>query len=108
MRIDEANRALDATLPVRGRSPRTVRIAENESGDGVVTLRGRTPGAGDRERLLETVRHVLRLDEDLSEFYAVAAADPQLSWVTAGAGRMVRSPTVFEDVVKTICTTNCA
>jgi 3-methyladenine DNA glycosylase/8-oxoguanine DNA glycosylase len=25
-----------------------------------------------------------------------------------GAGRMIRSPTVFEDVVKTICTTNCA
>jgi 3-methyladenine DNA glycosylase/8-oxoguanine DNA glycosylase len=27
--------------------------------------------------------------------------------VTTGAGRMLRSPTVFEDVVKTICTTNC-
>ena len=26
----------------------------------------------------------------------------------AGAGRMIRSPTVFEDVVKTVCTTNCA
>jgi N-glycosylase/DNA lyase len=38
----------------------------------------------------------------------VAAADPALVWVTAGAGRMLRSPTVFEDVVKTICTTNCA
>ena len=24
-----------------------------------------------------------------------------------GAGRMIRSPTVFEEVVKTICTTNC-
>jgi 3-methyladenine DNA glycosylase/8-oxoguanine DNA glycosylase len=28
--------------------------------------------------------------------------------VTSGAGRLLRSPTVFEDVVKTICTTNCA
>jgi N-glycosylase/DNA lyase len=27
--------------------------------------------------------------------------------VTSGAGRLLRSPTVFEDVVKTICTTNC-
>ena len=25
----------------------------------------------------------------------------------AGAGRMIRSPTVFEEVVKTVCTTNC-
>ena len=51
---------------------------------------------------------MLALDADLSGFYAVAAEDPRLAWVTAGAGRMLRSPTVFEDVVKTICTTNCA
>ena len=50
---------------------------------------------------------MLRLDEDLSAFYTVAAADPGLAWVATGAGRMLRSPTVFEDVVKTICTTNC-
>lgn len=58
--------------------------------------------------LLAQLRMMLRLDEDLSPFYAVAAADPVLSWVASGAGRMLRSPTVFEDVVKTICTTNCA
>jgi 3-methyladenine DNA glycosylase/8-oxoguanine DNA glycosylase len=28
--------------------------------------------------------------------------------VTAGAGRMVHAPTVFEDVIKTVCTTNCS
>jgi N-glycosylase/DNA lyase len=54
------------------------------------------------------VRHVLRLDADLSGFYALAAEDPDLAWTTSGAGRMVQAPTVFEDVVKTICTTNCA
>src|SRR6266540_2430066 len=32
---------------------------------------------------------------------------PDLAWGTSGAGGMVRSPTVFEEVVKTICTTNC-
>ena len=51
---------------------------------------------------------MLRLDEDLSPFYRVAAADPALAWVATRRGRMLRSPTVFEDVVKTICTTNCA
>jgi N-glycosylase/DNA lyase len=51
---------------------------------------------------------MLRLDADLSGFYAVAAADDELRWTVAGAGRLLRSPTVFEDVVKTICTTNCA
>jgi N-glycosylase/DNA lyase len=51
---------------------------------------------------------MLRLDEDLSAFYVVARENPALAWAAAGAGRMLRSPTVFEDVVKTICTTNCA
>src|SRR5262249_37182026 len=41
-------------------------------------------------------------------FYAVARAEPDLAWAASGAGRMLRSPTVFEDVVKTICTTNTA
>jgi N-glycosylase/DNA lyase len=51
---------------------------------------------------------MLRLDEDLSPFYAIAREDPELAWVCGGAGRMLRSPTVFEDVVKTLCTTNCS
>jgi 3-methyladenine DNA glycosylase/8-oxoguanine DNA glycosylase len=51
---------------------------------------------------------VLRLDQDLTPFYSAIAADPDLAWAAAGAGRMIRSPTVFEDVAKTICTTNCA
>jgi N-glycosylase/DNA lyase len=51
---------------------------------------------------------MLRLGDDLSPFYAVAAADDDLSWAVSGAGRMLRSPTLYEDVVKTICTTNCA
>jgi N-glycosylase/DNA lyase len=58
--------------------------------------------------LVAQLRHMLRLDENLTGFYTLAAGDPQLAWVTVGAGRMLRSPTVFEDLVKTICTTNCA
>jgi 3-methyladenine DNA glycosylase/8-oxoguanine DNA glycosylase len=84
-------------------------------GRGQATARLRAaPGASEppAERWVElaaVLAHMLRLDEDLSAFYAIAAADPALAWVpAAGAGRMLRSPTVFEDVVKTICTTNCA
>jgi 3-methyladenine DNA glycosylase/8-oxoguanine DNA glycosylase len=51
---------------------------------------------------------VLRLDQDLSGFYALVADDPDLAWAASGAGRLIRSPTVFEDVVKTVCTTNCS
>ncbi len=69
---------------------------------------GPPPGREEGEEILAGVKYVLRLDEDLSGFYALAAGDPELSWATRGAGRMVRSSTVFEEVVKTLCTTNCA
>jgi 3-methyladenine DNA glycosylase/8-oxoguanine DNA glycosylase len=83
-------------------------------GDRQTARLGVAPGATEpsAERWVElaaAVGHMLRLDEDLSAFYAIAAADPALAWVpAAGAGRLLRRPTVFEDVVKTICTTNCA
>jgi N-glycosylase/DNA lyase len=71
-------------------------------------VKGPAPGANAAERIIERVSHVLRLDEDLSPFYEIARDDPELAWVANGAGRMIRSPTVFEEIVKTVCTTNCA
>ena len=68
----------------------------------------RVDGSGPSAGALGAVRHMLRLDADLSAFYAIARGDGDLTWAATGAGRMMRSPTVFEDVVKTICTTNCA
>jgi N-glycosylase/DNA lyase len=106
-RIDEDAWTLEVTLPA-ARSVRTVRVAESTRGRAVVEILGRDVAGYAREALVEQLRHMFRLDEDLSAFYAAAAPDPALAWVTAGAGRMLRSPTVFEDVVKTICTTNLA
>jgi 3-methyladenine DNA glycosylase/8-oxoguanine DNA glycosylase len=108
MRLGENTNVLEVTLPVYGFSPRTVLVSESGPERGVVSAVGPPPGREERERLFAAVRHVLRLDEDLSGFYALAAGDAELSWVTKGAGRMVRSPTVFEEVIKTLCTTNCA
>jgi N-glycosylase/DNA lyase len=108
MRIDEEKRALEITVPLPGTRPRTVTIEDGRKGHVRVTVAGRAPGARAADAVLAAVAHVLRLDEDLSPFYAVAAGDPDLAWATQGAGRLVRSPTVFEEVVKTICTTNCA
>jgi N-glycosylase/DNA lyase len=52
---------------------------------------------------------MFRLDDDLSSFYSTVAADPDFSWIPAeGAGRLLRSPNVFEDLVKMMCTTNCS
>ena len=108
MRIDDDARALEVTLPGDGGPARLVRIAEAGQGRASVDVAGRAPGARERRRLLELVRHVLRLDEDLSPFYDRVREDPDLAWAAGGAGRLIRNPTVFEEVVKTICTTNCA
>ncbi|HTA55382.1 MAG TPA: hypothetical protein VK755_11635 [Candidatus Acidoferrales bacterium] len=54
------------------------------------------------------VARMFRFDDDLSPFYAQIAGDETFGWAAAGAGRILASPTVFEDVIKTICTTNCA
>ncbi len=106
-RMDLENWVLETTLELDGRA-RTFRIREASPGLAVVEAAERPADTATGTRLAAAARHLLRLDEDLSPFYALAAADPVLAWVTTGAGRMLRSPTVFEDVVKTICTTNCS
>jgi N-glycosylase/DNA lyase len=61
------------------------------------------------DRIVEGVRHVLRMDDDLTAFYKAVESDERLSWIAdVNAGRLLRSPTVWEDLVKTICTTNCS
>ena len=106
--LDPDRRSLLATLPAGAGRPRMVEISSTATGMARLRIRGRIPGKDAAGDLLATVRHILRLDEDLAPFYDLIRDDPELSWAAAGAGRLVRSPTVFEDVVKTICTTNCA
>jgi N-glycosylase/DNA lyase len=82
--------------------------------------RGRLSAAEAREARAQLAT-CLSLDEDLAPFRARAEALererasqgrrllPDLRWALArGAGRLLRSPTVFEDAVKTLCTTNCS
>jgi N-glycosylase/DNA lyase len=99
--IDADAAALTTTLALP-RGATTVQVGDGSAGAARVT------GEGPRPDVLDAVRYMLRLDDDLSAFYAVACKDPELAWAAKGAGRMMRSLTVFEDVVKTICTTNCA
>jgi 3-methyladenine DNA glycosylase/8-oxoguanine DNA glycosylase len=107
MRVDEEQRTLTATLPVPRAKPRTLIVRQGKESARIEIL-GPKLGAKAKESLRAVLRRVLNLDEDLSGFYDVAAADPDLAWAAQGAGRMLRSPTVFEEVVKTICTTNCS
>jgi 3-methyladenine DNA glycosylase/8-oxoguanine DNA glycosylase len=107
MLVDEDARTLEVTLPLPRARPRTIVIQAGRPGFAAVTVVGRRPGREAGERIEGAVRHTLNLDQDLSGFYEAAAADPDLAWATSGAGRMIRSASVFEEVVKTVCTTNC-
>jgi N-glycosylase/DNA lyase len=97
--------------------PRTVRLAPAPGGAGpddspllavAVADAGPPPGEAQAAALSAAVRRMLCLADDLSGFYTAVSGDPDLAWAARGAGRLLRSPTVFEDVVKTVCTTNCA
>jgi N-glycosylase/DNA lyase len=105
--LDEERRILRVTVPIRGGRPRTIDIRQGRQGKARIDVLGPAPGARTKSRLGDVLARMLNLEENLAPLYDVAASDPDLSWVVAGAGRMFRSPTVFEDVVKTICTTNC-
>jgi 3-methyladenine DNA glycosylase/8-oxoguanine DNA glycosylase len=100
-RLDFVERALETTLPV-ARGARTVRLI-GAGGKLHIDVIG-AAGVRASEALTRTVTHMFRLGEDLSAFYAAVCEDAELAWCAQGAGRMLRAPTVFEDVVKTICT----
>ncbi|HET9847772.1 MAG TPA: Fe-S cluster assembly protein HesB [Candidatus Dormibacteraeota bacterium] len=106
MRLDEKAWTFEITVPLAGFGARTLTVSQARPGHGLVSVADDSVTPELVSAVMAQLRHVLSLDVDLSAFYAVAASDPDLGWVVQGAGRMVRSPTVFEDVVKTICTTN--
>jgi len=75
----------------------------------VLTERSATEPIPCDEEVAAIARRILGLGRDLTEFHVSAAADTDLDWApAAGAGAMARGSTVFEDVIRTILTTNCS
>lgn len=71
-----------------------------------VHLPGRL-GTGERREVAGKVSWMFGLDQDFSSFYRAARGEPRLRKARRHArGRVLRSPTFFEDVLKTILTTN--
>lgn len=53
------------------------------------------------------IRYILRLDEDFTSFYEMCRSKKVLHHtIERGGGRLLRGATVFEDLIKTLCTTN--
>jgi len=106
-RMDRENWALSRVLDLPGARPVTLSITASKRALRIHTSRRLSQAAA--KKVIDDVRHMLRLDDDMGEFYSMLAKDGDFSWIpTQGAGRLLRSPTVFEDLVKMICTTNCS
>lgn len=108
-RWDSATQTLERTERLDNGSVALLRLQAAEAGPGIaIAMEG--PVEIDDKIVVEVSRKMsraLRLDEDMSDFYARAAQHPAIyAQVGDGRGRLLRSPTLFEDVVKTICTTN--
>jgi len=93
-------------------------IAQLDSGQVVELHIQETPGGvsvvidgdlsdNERAEIERSVAWMLGLDLDFSAFYQLARQEPRLNRAAQRAqGRILRSPTLFEDVIKTILTTN--
>lgn len=105
---DPTGKTLSRVFTLRGGRIAAVTL-EGVNGPVVARVEGGNAFDG---RALEDLRAqiatCLRLDEDFSGFYREARRYPRYRWIPgSGSGRMLRAPTMFEDAVKMICTTNC-
>lgn len=86
-----------------GSGGRAVPIRIESRADGLRVSGGLTPSA-----LTAVAKRILSLDLDLTAFSASVAHEPALSRaLERGGGRMLRAPSIFEDAVKVLLTTNC-
>jgi 3-methyladenine DNA glycosylase/8-oxoguanine DNA glycosylase len=118
---DPERRVLSRPLLLSSGRAVVVAVAPGAGGRGIafrVASEGRL-AALDAAEARAALRTCLSLDDDLAPFHELVRALeasppgrrplPALSWaVERAAGRLLRSPTVYEDAVKTLCTTNCA
>ena len=105
--LDSKNWRLARVIDVGAKPPVTIFLTGQKRQVRVET--SRLLNKTEEAIVLRDARHILRLDDDLETFYLSIANDSEFAWIgEQGAGRMLRSPTVFEDLVKMICTTNCS
>ncbi len=104
---DEERGELSRVEELKGGVVVLLRMRGMEGGVAVEVESGSQLTAADLAEIREKVGWMLRLDEDLSEFYELCRNEPCLEQVIERKqGRLLRAPTLFEDVVKTVLTTN--
>ena len=108
--IDEGNRILYRVHRLEsGETVRTTSSQEEKGCFNVELESFKELDEGEIKRVEDTLTSCLGVDQDFTAFYETLGDYPGLAWaVELGAGRSLRCPTVFEDVVKTIATTNAS
>jgi N-glycosylase/DNA lyase len=101
-RFDAAAKWLETNVALPRGGARRIRLSPHR--DGVLL---EAPG-GSNAYLRQAARRILNLDLDLSGFYREARRHDEFAWIArTGYGRLMRCPTLFEDLVKLVLTTNC-
>ena len=102
--LDETTNTL--TYVLRLSNGRVVELKLCDGRDGVNVETGKLMKSEQKE-VTNAVTWMFGLDMDFSAFYDASRAEPKLARAKKQAlGRLLRSPTLFEDVIKTILTTN--
>lgn len=102
--FDEASNTLSYIL--RLSNARVIELKLSGGKDGVNVETDKL-NKSEQSGVTDAVTWMFGLDMDFSAFYAASRAEPKLARVKKQAlGRVLRSPTLFEDVIKTILTTN--
>jgi N-glycosylase/DNA lyase len=105
--LDREHWKLKRVLDLDRGKPVTVEVSTRKGALAILVSRPVNERAA--QKIIRDVRHMFRLDDDLGSFYQIISTEPEFAWIAEqGAGRLLRAPTVFEDLVKMICTTNCS
>src|SRR5687767_5549376 len=101
---DELTNTLSYVL--RLSTGRVIELKFHDATDGVLVEAEKLDKL-EKKEVVDTVTWMFGLDLDFSRFYSAARGEPKLARAKKlSLGRLLRAPTLFEDVVKTILTTN--
>ena len=85
---------------------RVLELKLRDATDGVMVETEKLNNS-EKKEVTEVINWMFGLDMDFSPFYAASRGEPKLAHAKKlSLGRLLRSPTLFEDVIKTILTTN--
>lgn len=102
--FDESSNTLSYILRLSNGRVIELKLTDGKDGVNIETDKLKK---SEQNEVTDAVNWMFGLDMDFSAFYAASRVELKLAHVKKQAlGRLLRSPTLFEDVIKTILTTN--